>query len=629
MSQIPVSAKQILKENGTGGFTLCSDTLESILGTEHADKPVIVISVTGTTDPGKTMIFDMMLRHLDPSTRSTDDRGGSTRGNEDRPSRNSGIELWPHLFPVTLPTGEEAVIALMDTQGAADDAPRSQAVQALATLLSSLQIFNVVDDLSDDVLEQLRQSIEFGQTLSKSTNAPAFQKLMFVVHDWKAIDKFPVGAGGGDQLVKKWLLQNGTTNKQIEMARQHIGDCFNDVNGFLLPFLGPPSDHSPSAPDGSGLLGVLPLAVVFPPALLFVPEILRHRSALLQGTRSRQLINEFSARLIELIQETLAPENLAIKVVAGERLTTGDLCRLITKYVELFSSKEPPKPEDVVYATIACLYPAVQAAKEQYVEAMASVFREDQPALNDDELMRQHKEATAKAEATFHAQKKTGNDSLVQNGLKILLKDIEKCFDDIDRENTGKRKKEEQAAEKKKKEESQQYIIELVKTCTEMYINAMKAVADVDGFVTRDNLRRAHATAKEKAMNKFDARSKNHTVEWDSRYWLTCVIGARFRLMQYHNEVMKDAEDRRAVRGNMKAVEVALKSYRTVLSSTISGEGINDDSLLRQHDRTVAAAVDTFKSLHEGDEDTAEKYVQELKTLIGEEFKMIRCSLKS
>ncbi|KAF0302569.1 Atlastin-3 [Amphibalanus amphitrite] len=181
----------------------------------------------------------MMLRHLDPSTRSTDDRGGSTRGKDDRPSRSSGIELWPHLFPVTLPTGEEAVIALMDTQGAADEAPRSQAVQFLATLLSSLQIFNVMDDLSDDVLEQLRQSIEFGQALSKSTDAPAFQKLM-----------------------------------------------------------------------------------------------------------------------------------------------------LITKYVELFSSEEPPKPEDVVYATIACLYPAVQAAKEQYVEAMASVFREDQLALNDDELMR-------------------------------------------------------------------------------------------------------------------------------------------------------------------------------------------------------------------------------------------------
>ncbi|XP_043238268.1 atlastin-like [Amphibalanus amphitrite] len=608
MSQIPVSAKQILKENGTGGFTLCSDTLESILGTDHADKPVIVISVTGTTDPGKTMIFDKMLRRLDPSTRSTDDRGGSTRGKDDRPSRNSGIELWPHLFPVTLPTGEEAVIALMDTQGAADDAPRSQAVQALATLLSSLQIFNVVDDLSDDVLEQLRQSIEFGQALSKSTDAPAFQKLMFLVHHWKATDEFPLGAAGGDHLVTKWL-QNKRTDEQIEMVRQHIRDCFSVIQGFLLP------------------LDPLRNGVSRSPSNLFEELSGIHYMELVS-----RLCNEVMAlhpKYRELNQEALAPENLPIKVVAGERLTAGDLCRLITKYVELFSSEEPPKPEDMVYATIACLYPEVQTAKEQYVEAMASVFREGQPALNDDELMRQHKEATAKAEATFHAQKKTGNDSLVQNGLKILLKDIEKCFDDIDHENTGKRKKEEQAAEKKNNEGSQQYIIELVKTCTEMYINAMKAVADVDGFVTRDNLRRAHATAKENAMNKFDVRSKYHTVEWDSRFNLTCVIGARFRLIQHHNEVMKDAKNRQAVRDNMKAVEVALKTYRTVMSSTISGEGMNDDSIMGQHNRTLGAAVEIVESLHEGDEDTAEKYVQELKTLIGEEFKMIRYSHKS
>ncbi|XP_043238266.1 atlastin-like [Amphibalanus amphitrite] len=602
--------KHIVKENDTGGFMLCSDTLESVLGTEHADKPVIVISVTGTTDPGKTMLFDMMLRHLDPSRRSTDDRGGSTRGRDYRPSRKSGIELWSHLFPVTLPTGEEAVIALMDTQGAADDAPRSQAVQFLATLLSSLQIFNVVDDLSDDVLEQLKQSIEFGQALSKSTDTPAFQKLMFLVHHWKATDEFPLGAAGGGHLVTKWL-QSERSDEQIEMVRQHIGDCFSDIQGFLLP------------------LGPLRNGVSRPPSIFNLSEVL---SDFLYMELFSGLFNQLMAlhpKYWELNQEALAPENLAIKVVAGERLTAGDLCRLITKYVELFSSEEPPKPEDVVYATIASLYPAVQAAKEQYVEAMASVFREGQPALNDDELMRQHKEAAAKAEATFHAQKKTGNDSLVQNGLKILMKDIEKCFDDIDHENTGKRKKEEQAAEKQKNEGSQQYIIELVKTCTEMYINAMKAVADVDGFVTRDNLRRAHATAKENAMNKFDVRSKNHTVEWDSRFKLTCVIGARFRLIQHHNEVMKDAKNRQAVRGNMKAVEVALKTYRTVMSSTISGEGMNDDGLMGQHNRSLGAAVEIVKSLHEGDEDTAEKYVQELKTLIGEEFAMIRYSHKS
>ena len=549
-----------MEENENRGFTLNSGNLEDILLSRDADKPVIVISVTGQANSGKSFILDFMLRYLRSSdwlgdkapSFSYDDDGDDDDWPDERKTR--GIMMWNQLLPVTLPTGEEAVVVLMDTLGyegdsfdgnssdsdsSDDDSSNthwSQAVVTLASLFSSLQIFNAMDSPGDKALEQLQQSSKLGQFLTLTTNAKAFQTLMFLVRDWEATDKFPVGTEGGNKLVNIWL-EKERDNAELKAVSDGIRESFSDINGFLLPH----------------------------------PGLDALSQSRISAMNSGNMDPTFVVALQELIRKALAPENLAGKVLAGNRITARHLCALFTKCAPLFLDDSPPKPQHMLSAiSQAHVVATSQSVKSQYMEEMTRLLRQDQPALQQEELIASHKEALARAEERFSAQMKTEDEKLVsQEQLQAMRKEIDSWFTSAKQEH-GDNDKDEKMAEKRRAQVRQD-LVNVVHMCVGIYTsnlldgtNGLRSAIEENGFASEAELQRAHCDSKEKAMDSFDVKSKKLSDNADSaRLQLQSIIGARYRLMKSHNGFLMNAEERPAARTNMKAVNLAVRSFRT------------------------------------------------------------------
>ncbi len=75
-------------------------------------------------------------------------------------TRNStGIVLWSDVFLYDAPNGEKIAILLIDTQGLFDhDTPAAinAKIFSFTTLISSFQIFNLVNMIQEDQLEYLQ-----------------------------------------------------------------------------------------------------------------------------------------------------------------------------------------------------------------------------------------------------------------------------------------------------------------------------------------------------------------------------------------------------------------------------------------------------------------------------------------
>lgn len=90
--------------------------------------------------------------------------GFSWRGGADRDT--SGIIVWSDPFLVTNRNGEEIVVLLMDTQGAFDSLSTVKdcaTIFALSTMISSIQIYNVSQNIQEDDLQHLQLFTEYGR----------------------------------------------------------------------------------------------------------------------------------------------------------------------------------------------------------------------------------------------------------------------------------------------------------------------------------------------------------------------------------------------------------------------------------------------------------------------------------
>ena len=562
------------------------DSLESILLAENViNKPVVVISVAGAFRKGKSFLLDMMLRYLTASDKSNWVNGGSARGfpwQSGYRRHTTGILMWSEPFPVTLPTGEEAVIILMDTQGTFDNQStvhESSTVFALSTLLSSLQIFNIMGNLQNDDLEHLQLFTEYGKMALDDTNSKPFQKLLFLVRDWQFAHELPLGATGGDTLVKEWL-QNQSGKKELEKVRKHIRDCFTDISGFLMPHPGMQVASSPNF-DGS----------------------------------SKDMDPAFVEGLKELMPKVLAPQNLTVKTIAGNPVTASDLYTFFTTYTNLFQSDKLPKPKNIMQATAeANNMAAAQEAKNQYIQEMEWLSREDQPSLDQEQLFKKHREAAAKAEKAFSDRKKMGDWKTSDDYRRKLVEEMEDWFRFAEQANKTKREKERLDAEN--------HNISLVSTCKMTYISEMEPVAGEDsGYVPQKDMEAAHDEAKQEAMGQFDAEKKAFGgTEVESRYKLSQDIEVEYRQMLFHNDVKKDAKNMKAAQANMKAVSQAKRSYQNMMNAMTSSGALTVEELQNRHQQALQTAAEMFESLKEGDELITVGYLENMKSDIDREM---------
>lgn len=170
-------------------FSLDEESLSSILlRPDVRDKKVVVVSVAGAFRQGKSFLLDFFLRYLLSNDRTNwlgdpeiPLKGFPWRGGSERDT--VGILLWSEPFFMTLPSGEEVVVLLMDTQvcryppysftfkGSFDSTStvrQCATVFALSTMISSTQVYNIHGNIQEDHLQHLHLFTEYGRLALES-----------------------------------------------------------------------------------------------------------------------------------------------------------------------------------------------------------------------------------------------------------------------------------------------------------------------------------------------------------------------------------------------------------------------------------------------------------------------------
>uniref|UniRef100_A0A2K5K657 GB1/RHD3-type G domain-containing protein n=1 Tax=Colobus angolensis palliatus TaxID=336983 RepID=A0A2K5K657_COLAP len=96
----------------------------------------------------------------------------------------------------------------MDTQGAFDSQSTIKdcaTVFALSTMTSSVQVYNLSQNIQEDDLQHLQLFTEYGRLAMEEIYQKPFQTLMFLIRDWSYPYEHSYGLEGGKQFLEKRL----------------------------------------------------------------------------------------------------------------------------------------------------------------------------------------------------------------------------------------------------------------------------------------------------------------------------------------------------------------------------------------------------------------------------------------
>ncbi|KAG8190116.1 hypothetical protein JTE90_026686 [Oedothorax gibbosus] len=394
-------------------FELKEDVLNSVLMKHDIkDKKIVVVSVAGAFRKGKSFLLNFLLRYLQAQGSSEwlgeDDKplkGFSWRGGSERDT--TGILIWNQVFPVTLPSGEEIVVLLMDTQGAFDSSSTVKecaTVFALSTMLSSIQVYNLSQNIQEDDLQHLELFTEYGRLAMEGNDDKPFQKLMFLVRDWSFPYEAEFGDVGGKIILDRRLEISEKQHPQLQQLRKHIRSCFTDVECFLMPH---PGFEVATSPNFDGRLS--------------------------------DIRAEFKDYLQKFVHLLLSSEHVIPKQIGGRDITAKDLINYFKVYVEIFKGGELPEPKSMLNATAeANNLTAAANSKEFYNSEMEKICGGDRPYVNQQTLERHHFEIRQTALQRFTETKKMGNEELEHSFKEKLVKEIDEMYKSFEKFNDGK-----------------------------------------------------------------------------------------------------------------------------------------------------------------------------------------------
>ncbi|XP_065300260.1 atlastin-2-like [Dermacentor albipictus] len=420
-----MSAKQVqLLQVEDNNFQLNVDELETILLADNVkDLPVVVVSVAGAYRQGKSFLLNFFLQYLRNNGRPNwlRDMTIPFEGFEWKPGchrHTTGILLWKEVFLMTKSNGEKVAVLLMDTQGTFDcesTVKENTTIFSLSMLTSSVQVYNLMNNIKEDDLQHLQFFAEYSR-LAQKESGKTFQKLLFLVRDWRAEQDYEYGAKGGRELLKKRLAIKEGQAEELKELRQRIKSCFSEIGCFLMP---PPGDKVASGKSFEGRLD--------------------------------DISEDFRAKLEELIPSILASKNLLVKEIDGRKISCQELLTLFRAYADVFQGNELPKAESVLQATVvATNVTAVDKARRFYMDQMK--YR---PQRNLRRLVNFHKCLMAATKKRFKDHPRMGGDKVSTTYFEDLTEELEEHFCRLfkDEEQAIKKEEEEEAERQRERDE--------------------------------------------------------------------------------------------------------------------------------------------------------------------------------
>ncbi|KAG7462817.1 hypothetical protein MATL_G00188800 [Megalops atlanticus] len=403
----------VLAHEDEHNFELDEEALERVLLQEHVrDLNVVVVSVAGAFRKGKSFLLDFMLRYMynknceswlggneEPLTGFTW-RGGCER-------ETTGIQVWSDVFVVDKPDGSKVAVLLIDTQGAFDSQSTIKdcaTVFALSTMTSSVQVYNLSQNIQEDDLQHLQLFTEYGRLAMEEIYRKPFQTLMFLIRDWSYPYEHPYGIEGGNRFLERRLQVKQNQHEELQNVRKHIHSCFSNIGCFLLPHPGLKVATNPNF-DG----------------------------------RLKDIDDEFKKELENLVPLLLSPENLVEKEIGGSKVTCRDLVEYFKAYIKIYQGEELPHPKSMLQATAeANNLTAVAGAKDSYNKSMEQVCGGDKPYIAPSDLERCHEELKQCSVRQFRAVKKMGGEEFCRRYEEQLEAELDEAYANFIKHNDGK-----------------------------------------------------------------------------------------------------------------------------------------------------------------------------------------------
>lgn len=403
----------VLANEDEHSFELDAAALEKILLQDHLkDLNVVVVSVAGAFRKGKSFLLDFMLRYMHNQQSESwiggDDEpltGFTWRGGCER--ETTGIQIWSDVFVVDKPDGSKVAVLLVDTQGAFDSQSTIKdcaTVFALSTMTSSVQVYNLSQNIQEDDLQHLQLFTEYGRLAMEEIYLKPFQSLMFLIRDWSYPYEHNYGLEGGNSFLDKRLQVKQNQHEELQNVRKHIHSCFSNIGCFLLPHPGLKVATNPYF-DG----------------------------------RLKDIDGDFKQQLAKLVPLLLAPERLVEKEIGGNKVTCRDLLEYFKAYIKIYQGEELPHPKSMLQATAeANNLTAVAGAKDMYSKNMELICGGDKPYIAPADLERCHEEFREHSVRYFRSVKKMGGDEFCQRYQNQLESELDETYTNFSKHNDGK-----------------------------------------------------------------------------------------------------------------------------------------------------------------------------------------------
>ncbi|XP_008314679.1 atlastin-2 isoform X1 [Cynoglossus semilaevis] len=393
-------------------FSLQEEQLERLLLQEEVrDLHVVVVSVAGAFRKGKSFLLDFMLRYMYRKSNwwlGSDEEpltGFTWRGGCER--ETTGIQAWNEVFVVEKPDGKKVAVLLVDTQGAFDSQSTIKdcaTLFALSTMTSSVQVYNLSQNVQEDDLQHLQLFTEYGRLALEEVYEKPFQTLMFLIRDWSYPYEYSYGLEGGKKFLDKRLQVKQNQHEELQNVRKHIHSCFSKIGCFLLPHPGLKVATNPHF-DG----------------------------------RLHDIDEDFKRELVNLVPALLSPENLVEKEIGGVKITCRDLLHYYKAYMKIYQGEELPHPKSMLQATAeANNLVAVAGAKDLYNNGMKQICGGDKPYISPVELERRHRELQQTSVRNFRSVKKMGGEDFCRRYQEQLEAELDEAYVNFCKHNDGK-----------------------------------------------------------------------------------------------------------------------------------------------------------------------------------------------
>lgn len=541
---------QLLKYKDDGSFDLDVVALQSVLNRDDVkDLPVVLFSVAGPFRTGKSFLLNYFLRYLHspvfkgekgdnakPLGEDSEPLGGFTwRGGSER--NTVGLLIWSEPIIKTLENGDKVAVLLMDTQGLFDSKTTMRdcsIIFALSTLLSSVQVYNLKENLQENHLQFLQLFTQYAKAADNGEELKSFQNLLFLIRDWSYYDTHPYGSKGGDSLVaKRFEVTKDLSTDMVELRAQ-ITSSFQKISGFLLPHPG----FNVLKPQFDGRLS--------------------------------DLEENFKTYLLELVTLLFSPSNLVPKKINGQTIRAKELSTHFNVFLELFKSNETPTISSMTKAiSDISLQTAVNDARELYENTVNSKFGVDQLSAPTEAIRFSHTQAIEAAKALYNSKKKMGSADELVARLDNLVKELDEILPQTLLMNETKVRKLNSEAQK-------------------IYADEVKKVHGENLLCLHPtDLESVHNEAVQKTVEFFDSRRQKFAdFEDQARVVLIENLKKKLTDLNHENE------------GNTRIfISEAVLTYTKAMETLLSKEyAVEDDEFLLKHQKFSKDATDDFVS---------------------------------